>query len=250
MRPLTLAVFGAAAYAVFLIALMPASYVAAKLESSTRGALQVHEASGTLWSGRGRATIATPAGPLAIEELGWRFLPARVMAGRIAFALEGRSAGFESRAEVARSPSAWEARDVSVSGQASGAASFMPLIAHWRPEGSLAATAALVSWNEREVRGDARLEWRSAAVALSEVRPLGTYRAEVRGDGAHARVTLTTLDGPLKLSGQGTLAPPSSLAFSGEARAEGTAAAGLQPLLDLMGPRRADGSRALEWRIH
>jgi general secretion pathway protein N len=249
VRPLTLATLGAAAYALFLAALMPASYVAARLESSTRGALQVHEAGGTLWKGRGRATIATPAGPLALEDLGWRFLPARLAAGRIAFAVEGRSAGFESRAEVGRSLSAWEARDVSIRGQASGAASFMPLIAHWRPEGVLAATAARVSWNEREFRGEARLEWRAAAVALSEVRPLGSYSARIRGEGAQARLTLATLDGPLKLSGQGTLTPPSSLAFSGEARAEEAAAAGLQPLLDLIGPHRADGSRVIEWRV-
>lgn len=250
MRPFTIAALGAAAYAVFLVALMPASYVAAKLEASTRGGVQVHEARGSIWSGSGRATIATPAGPLAVEDLEWRFLPARLVAGRLAFAVTGRSAGFESRGELARSLSMWEARDVAIDGLAAGAASFLPLIAHWRPEGRLAATAALLQWNDREMRGEARLEWRAAAVALSEVKPLGSYRVDLRGEGAQARVTLSTIEGPLALAGQGTLAPPSRLAFSGEARAQGQAAAGLQPLLDLMGPRRADGSRTLQWRMN
>lgn len=250
MRPLTLAALGAAAYAVFLVALMPASYVVAKLEASTRGGVQVHEARGSIWSGSGRATIATPAGPLAVENLEWRFLPAPLVAGRLAFAVTGRSAGFESRGELARSFSMWEARDVSIDGEAAGAASFLPLIAHWRPEGRLAAKAPLLAWNDREMRGEARLEWRAAAVTLSEVRPLGSYRAELRGEGAQARVTLSTIEGPLALSGQGTITPPSRLAFSGEARADGPAAASLQPLLDLMGPRRADGSRTLQWRLN
>lgn len=250
MRPLTLAALAAAAYAIFLIALMPASYIAAKLEASTRGGVQVHEARGSLWGGGGRATVATPAGPLALEDLEWRFLPARLVSGRLAFAVTGRSAGFESRAEVARSYSAWEARDVSIEGRAAGAASFMPLIAHWRPEGRLAAKAPLLAWNDREMHGEARLEWREAAVALSEVRPLGSYRVELRGEGARARVALSTLEGPLEVSGQGTITPPSRLAFSGEARARGPAAASLQPLLDLLGPRRADGSRTLQWRLN
>jgi general secretion pathway protein N len=250
VRPLTLAALLVAAYAVSLVALMPASYVASRLEASTRGVVQVHEARGSIWNGSGRATLATPAGPLAVEDLAWRFLPARLVAGRFAFAMAGRSAGFESRAEVARSFSTWEARDVSIDGQAAGAASFMPLIAHWRPEGRLAATAPRLTWNEREMRGEARLEWHAAAVALSEVKPLGSYRVELHGDGPRARVTLSTLEGPLELSGQGTLEPPSRLAFSGEARARGPAAASLQPLLDLMGPRRADGSRTLQWRLH
>lgn len=250
MRPFTLAALGAAAYAVFLAALTPASYVAAKLEASSRGGVQVHEAHGSIWSGSGRATIATPAGPLAVEDLKWRFLPARLVAGRLAFAVTGRSAGFESRGELARSFSMWEAREVTIDGLAAGAASFLPLIAHWRPEGRLAAKAPLLAWNDREMRGEARLEWRAAAVALSEVKPLGSYRVELRGDGAQARVTLSTIEGPLALAGQGTITPPSRLAFSGEARAQGPAAASLQPLLDLMGPARADGSRTLQWRLN
>jgi general secretion pathway protein N len=248
LRPLTLAALGAAAYAVFLVALMPASYVAARLEAATRGGVQVHEANGSFWSGSGRATLATPAGPLALEDLEWRFLPARLVAGRLAFAVTGRSAGFDSRAELARSFSMWEARDVAIDGLAAGAASFMPLIAHWRPEGRLAAKAPLLAWNDRELRGEARLEWRAAAVALSEVKPLGSYRIDLKGDGAQARVTLSTIEGPLAIAGQGTITPPSRLAFSGEARAESAAAASLQPLLDLMGPRRADGSRTLQWK--
>lgn len=250
MRPLTLAALGAAAYAVFLLALMPASYVASRLEASTRGGVQVHEAAGSIWSGSGRATIATPAGPLALEDLRWRFLPARLLAGRLAFAVTGRSAGFESRGELARSLSLWEARDVSIDGLAAGAASFMPLIAHWRPDGRLAASAPLLAWNDREMRGEARLEWRAAAVALSEVKPLGSYRVDLKADGAQARVTLSTLEGPLALAGQGTVSPPARLVFSGEARAQGPAATALQPLLDLLGPRRADGSRTLQWRLN
>jgi hypothetical protein len=61
------------------------------------------------------------------------------------------------------------------------------------------------------------------------------------------KVNLATLEGPLRLTGEGTLTPQGRLAFAGEARGEGAAAQSLEPLLDLMGPRRADGARALRW---
>ena len=39
------------------------------------------------------------------------------------------------------------------------------------------------------------------------------------------------------------------MTFSGEARGEGANAAALEPLLNLMGPRRPDGARSIEVRI-
>jgi general secretion pathway protein N len=249
MRLATFAVIGAAAYTLSLLALMPASFVAREIEARSQGALQVQEASGTLWKGSGRATIATPAGPLALERFAWRFLPRRLASGRLGFAIEGASQGFSGGGELDRSFTGWEARDLSLSGEARGAASFLPLVAHWRPEGGVRVEVPRLAWDEHGIRGEARLEWRAAAIALSEVRPLGTYRLEVQGDGGPAKLTLQTVEGALRLSGQGTLTPPSRLAFSGEARAEAAQAPRLAPLLDLIGPPRADGSRALQWRL-
>jgi general secretion pathway protein N len=97
------------------------------------------------------------------------------------------------------------------------------------------------------MRGEARAEWKDATLALSPVRPLGTYRAELRGAGGPAKLTVTTVDGALRISGDGTLTAPSRFAFSGEARGNGPQAQALEPLLDLLGPRRADGARALRW---
>ena len=42
---------------------------------------------------------------------------------------------------------------------------------------------------------------------------------------------------------------PGAITFSGEARGQGANAAALEPLLNLMGPRRPDGARSIEVRI-
>jgi hypothetical protein len=59
---------------------------------------------------------------------------------------------------------------------------------------------------------------------------------------------VSTIEGPLHITGRGTLAPPARIAFSGEARAEGAQAQALEPLLSLFGPARPDGARSINWQ--
>ena len=62
------------------------------------------------------------------------------------------------------------------------------------------------------------------------------------------KVTLATTRGPLSLAGNGTLPLPGRFTFAGEARAEPGRERELEQLLDLLGPRRADGARTLAVR--
>lgn len=250
MRLPAIAVLGIAAYAVFLVATVPARYVAAKVQSGSQGRIQLSDATGTLWRGKAKAVVSIPGGALALDRLDWRFLPGRIAAGRIAFDVKAGLPGFEASGEIAKSFSAWEVRDFDAHGNVALVTTILPWIAAWRPAGTAMVTSQSFSWDGRDARGDMRIEWRGAGLSLADVRPLGTYRAEVRAEGGPAKVKLTTVEGQLRLAGQGTLAPPSRFVFSGEARAEGADAKSLESLLDLMGPRRADGSRALEWRAN
>lgn len=249
MRVLPMAALGIAAYLGFLVAQMPASVVAPRAATATHGALQLHDATGTVWNGAARATVATLAGPLAIERLQWRLLPARLLTGRAAFDVQASSAAFKGAGEVARSFGAWEARNLKASGEAAGAASFLPLATPWRPQGALELDVAELAWNGEELRGSAAAQWSGVALALSEVRPLGSYRVEMRAAGGPARFTIFTLQGPLQLSGHGSFAPPGSVEFVGNARAEGGRGPELKGLLDLLGRQRPDGAHGLEWHI-
>ena len=250
MRLPALAVLGAAAYAAFLAATVPATWVAAKLQEESRGRLQLLDAGGTLWHGTAKAVLDLSGAPGTIDRIEWRFRPERLAAGRLAFDVQAAAPGLEARAEIGRSPAAWQARDVMARADATTASALLPWIARFRPEGSLHVASPAFSWDDRAARGELRLEWRAASMSLSAIRPLGTYRAEVRAEGGPAKFTLTTLDGPLRIAGQGTLTAPSRLEFAGDARAEGPDAKSLEPLLELLGPRRADGTRALLWRLN
>jgi general secretion pathway protein N len=242
VRARTIAILGIAAYAVFLVATLPASVVARWI--AMPGVLELAEARGTLWSGSARAV----AGAAQLDTLRWRFEPARLAAGRLAFAVDGYGAGLEGHGRIDRGFGALEVRDLHVRGDAAALATFAPLAAGWQPDGRLTLDAPAIAWDGREARGTARLEWHDAAIALSSVRPLGSYRVDARGEGGPVKVDVTTLDGALRVTGKGTYTPAGSLTFGGEARAAPSAQAALDPLLNLMGPRRPDGARTLELR--
>jgi general secretion pathway protein N len=243
------ALLGIAAYAVFLVATLPASVLLDRAGKAQPGNFEVREAGGTAWRGSARLTLNTPGGPIDVDDVRWHWLPSRLLAARFAFDIKAASRGVEVHSIGARYVGGWEVRDLEARGEAARLATLLPWIVSWRPEGTIAIASPKLDTDGIEVRGTARVEWRNAAVALSEVKPLGSYRADIEAEGHAARVTVTTVSGALRIAGQGTLTPPTRFAFSGEARAVPESAVALAPLLDLLGPARADGARAIEWRV-
>ena len=250
MRASFLVALGLAAYVAGLLVLFPAAYAVAQLEPALRGRVVMAEPAGTVWNGSARVGIMARGGPgLALDRVEWRFLPLRLFAGEAAYEARIASPSLAGTLHLARAIGGWRLRDVRLQGDASAVAAIVPVFAVWRPAGPVTLTAPHLAFDGREARGELAAEWRGAVTALSPVRPLGSYRATWRTEGGPARIGVETLEGPLRITGSGTFVPPAQLAFSGTARGEGASAAALEPLLDLMGPRRPDGARALEMRL-
>lgn len=250
MRLPAMAALGIAAYAVFLLASTPATFIAARASATAPGLIELADTHGTLWSGSARARIRATGGDVLLDRVEWRFLPARLASGRIAFDVVATGRGLDVRSQVARGFAGWELREVAARGDVAALTPLAPVIATWRPEGNVAISSPAIEWNDSRARGDLRAEWSDAALSISDVRPLGSYRIDVHADGGPANVAVATISGPLRIAAQGTLMPPSALKLSGDARGEGAAAAALEPLLNLIGPRRPDGARALEIRLN
>lgn len=249
MRPVAALALGILAYCLFLPVHIPASFVAGRIESATGGRLAFTQVDGGIFAGRATATLTSPAGtPIAIDEVRWRMAPARLLAGRLAYDVEARMGALAMRAEAARTPQTWQLRDLHAEGDASALAPLHPLLAGWQPSGAIAIASELLVFDDGAPSGTATAQWREAALALSDVRPLGSWHATLLADGGPARITLATTQGPLQLAGSGTLAIPGRLAFTGEARADAGREKDLEPLLKLLGNRRADGAVAIELR--
>jgi phosphomannomutase/phosphoglucomutase len=236
MRVAGYAALGLAAYSVFLIATIPAAYVGAQLQAAYPGRIEVSDAKGTVWRGEARLRLAPARGTsIALDRVDWRMAPTRLLAGELAYDATAAAAGLEATAQVARGFSAWHVRGTKAAGDASSFATVVPLIAAWRPTGAMTLTAPEITIAGNDIRGSLDAQWRDAGIGLSDVRPLGTYRVAWHASNGPGRIEVTTLRGPLQVTGKGTTTGL-RFAFSGEARGEGESAKALEPLLDLMGP--------------
>ena len=246
MRASTLvAAIGIPAYLAFLVLTSPASFIAARASAATEGRAQFTDTRGTFWDGSMRAHFDNAP----LDLVTWHFLPSKLIEGRIAFDVDLSSKEIAGKARISRGWSDWEAQSGSVVLEARALPALVPLVAAWRPEGRVEVAAQGLRWNDREMHGVVTGEWRDAAVALSDVKPLGSYRFSASGAGDTVSFAVSTLAGALQLTGKGEAKLPRGATFSGEARAAAASAAALEPLLNLMGPRRPDGARAIEVRI-
>ncbi len=248
MRATRLILIGIAAYAAFLIATLPAAFVAPRLAAATGDRTRLENADGTVWNGSARVAVSGRNLSVTLDEVRWRFLPARLLTGRFAFAVEARLHELRAAAEASRSPLAWRLDGLRATGDAAALMALHPLAAAWQPSGALAIEAPQFTWDGERATGSATLDWQDAALALSAVRPLGTWRVQATADGATVKLALSTAKGPLRLAGNGTLAVAGRLAFSGEARGEPGRERELEEVLALLGRRRADGAHAIEIR--
>jgi len=114
-----------------------------------------------------------------------------------------------------------------------------------RPQGrlQLATRTLTLQWIEGRLRIDGQVQLDAQAVSsrLSTLRPMGSYRLHLTG-GASPRLELSTLEGALRLSGNGQWVGE-RLRFVGEASAAPDREAALANLLNIIG--RRTGSRSI-----
>ena len=250
MRIRTLALFGVAAYALFLVATVPATFVASRVASSSGGAVEITNVAGTVWEGSARATVNAPGGRVALDRIEWHFAPMELAAGHFAYRVGIESSAATVNAVVGRGWSRWIAGATEARIDAAKAPLFVPLLGAWHPEGTVLVTSEGGRYtDDGRADGSALVTWNDAAVSLSDVKPLGKYIIEMRANDGPVDLAVKTAGGSLRVTGHGSITPAGAASFSGEARGDGARAKDLDPLLDMMGPRRADGARTLEMRL-
>jgi general secretion pathway protein N len=252
--------------ALALLAFAPASWLAGAVAQATGERLQLADARGTVW--QGDAVLVLGAGPGSRDaralpgRIGWRLspqvplgAPSLQLALRHDCCLNGEARvrlqpGWgRLRATVETSPGA--AADASWLGQWP-AAWLVGLGTPWntlQPGGALrlSTEALALDWvaGRFALTGRATLELRDFSSRIAVLPRLGSYRVDIRGDAAEAgtaQVDLSTLDGALQLSGNGSWGA-AGLRLRGEARAAEADQAALDNLLNIIG--RRDGARSL-----
>ncbi len=235
---------------------LPASWLAPAVEAQTGGRLTLGDVQGTVWKGSAFVGGA-PSGndaitPLLPGRFSWELSPL-VLLGRV-------------HAEV-RNPDALS-QPVTITGNwwnwmVSAAHVVLPaqrLAGLGAPLNTIAPSGTMqLRWTPLqltrragtvEVQGTMVLEMENIASRLTPVDPLGSYRAQFDWSGQQARMTLSTIKGPMLLSGNGRVIN-GRLQFSGKAEAAEGQEERLANLLNLLGQRRREGGKdviALEFK--
>ena len=221
-----------------LLVMLPAAWIVPQFAKSTAGHVNLVDPAGSLW--HGSATLMLAAGS---DGSGAMLLPGRV---------EWRTAFwplFTGRVRMVMRQT--QAMPDAVTVDASLRGSTMT-------PGEIVVPAALLSglgapFNTLDIDGNVRLSWTDWRVLgrnaygqltvtlddigsrVSRVKPLGSYKVVFQAEGQTGTINLTTTSqGPLLLSGQGTVSKTSS-AFNGVATATPEARENLAGLLNLLG---------------
>ena len=259
-RIVLFALLGLLVAAATMLVTAPASLVDWGLKEATSGRVRLADASGSIWTGQGRMVLvdvlaeanrdrqalqvrgpASLSGVVIPGTIRWQIAPLPLLIGRLQ-----ANASHESMA-----------RPVVISGtagrlQATGGSLQLPSVnlarlgSPWttvRPTASLGVTWQPFVIEQGRFSGRATLELRDVASALTPVRPLGAYRIDIDGTGAASVIRMTSIDGPLRLSGEGNWTPAAGLRFTAYAEADEAERLRLQSLLGLLG--RREGTRTM-----
>lgn len=228
---------------------VPAAYLARAVENASGGRVVLAQPQGTIWSGSVRPALVSGGKTEAARyatlpaALAWQVEGVGVAPPRLAFALSGEGViGQPFRILFGAGAASVEPGSIRLPAElleALGA----PLNT-LRPGGVVSISWDTLSWRSAAAgyAGTLTLEWVDARSALSPVAPLGSYRLRARGAGTQIGIDLTTIKGPLLLSGNGQWTSQRGVQFRGEARAESARRSELSPLVGLLGRPSANGA--------
>jgi len=238
------------------IVFAPAAWLASYIASATGQRLLLSDARGTIWSGS--AIVALTGGPDSRD--------ATSLPGRMQWSLAPHGLGFEVQARHACCLNGNVVLQIKP-GFGRTTVELLPTpgwIGQW-PSALLGGLGT--PWNTMQLGGTARLaspglkvesvqgrvivtgradlDLVSVSSRLTTLDTLGSYRMTVSGDASNpgvSQLNLTTMDGALKLNGNGTWGP-AGVRFRGEASAGASDEAALSNLLNIIG--RRNGARSV-----
>jgi general secretion pathway protein N len=237
--------------ALTVAACLPASWLGSIVEQRTGGRLTLGDAQGSLW--HGSAFIGGAPGPngavtpLLPGRFTWRLSPLALV-GHVSMDLENPDALLQPVA-ITGSWSQWHVSGGGLKLPAEALAGLGAPLNTIAPSGRMQLTwTALDLAREGDtvgVTGRTTLDMQDMSSRLSPIKPLGTYKLAFDWAGKAAQLALSTVEGPLVLTGTGTL-EGGRLRFNGRAQAGNGYDDTLGNLMNLLGQRQVvDGKNTI-----
>jgi len=235
---------------------LPATWLNLLMEQQTDGRLSLGDPQGRVWRGSAFAGAAVDSGAPITPVLPGRFhwtLSPLLLLGVLEARIDNPDA-LDHTVTVSGNWYAWQLGPASEQLPAERLAALGAPLNTVLPSGRMQLSWSALTLRPHasgiDIDGRLWLELTDIASALSPVKPLGAYRLQFDWRGARAQLTLSTLSGPLQMSGHGEIVN-GRLQFSGEAWAQPGQEQRLAVLLNLLGQQRQRENRrvvALEFQ--
>lgn len=202
------------AYAMTLIATLPAPWIAEAVARFSRQALQLRDPQGSAWRGNGQLYLRQQSGDLLdLGVLRWNASLPGTLAGKFVTDLSLGDATRTVHLEL--TPASVALHGVSLELPGAVLAEIAREMNTLGPQGTLLLRSENLRFGADEILGLADIEWRPARLTAARGLELGSHVARLRGGGRKIDIELGTIDGPLRLSGGGAWTLDNGLAVSG-----------------------------------
>ena len=226
------------------LAHLPASLLDARLAAATDGRWRLAGASGTLWHGQGQLMYAGSQGEvLPMSTLAWQWQPAALRS----LALQWDVLADGNAGTVQVQGRSVQLQNLQLQLPVAALTGFSSKWQSARLGGQLQLQLGRVLWRPAGVDGQATLAWVAASSPLSRIQPFGSYALDAQGQGGQVQLTMRTVQGPLQIQGQGSLAA-GRLQFAGSASSEPAQYEALKPVLLMLG--KPSGPNSVAWQLN
>jgi len=228
---------------IFLLLRLPASLLGSVLEGQSGGKLQLVAAEGTIWQGSAQPVLQ---GAALAERLSWNWQPRALLQGKLGYQIKLD----QGSALLNVGLRSLELRDANLGLPAAPLLQLDNRSKAYGLAGQLQLSTGRFVWQAGKPEGQLLLDWRNAASSLvPAVQPLGDYRATLSPAGERWQLQLTTLGGPLQLSGQGSWDAKQGLQAEVGLKAANGSEGLLAPFLSQVGAGAPDSERRLRFNF-
>ncbi len=225
--------------------MLPATWMDAVLQRASQGTLAMTGVKGTIWRGEGSLQALLPSGEaVTLVPVSWTIAVGELLALKLHITAKSARDNTPVLNAIFRSGETY-IQDARLELPAALLGVLSPTLQAAALSGQLSLKVSEVRYDSSHAAGKAHAYWKGAGSSLSRIRPLGNYLLDLNGQGNGLDFHLTTIRGPLTLTGSGSWHPGKQPNIQVTATPEASARQQLEPLLRMMGREVSPGTYKL-----
>jgi len=224
------------------LVMLPATWMDALLQRASQGSFAMTGTTGTFWRGEGSLQALLPSGEaVTLVPVSWHIAAAELLSLK----LHVRAQSTRDDTPVLNAtlgPGETTIHEAKLELPAALLGVLSPTLREAVLSGQLALQVNELRFDGGHASGKAQAYWKAAGSSLSRIRPLGNYLLDLNGKGSGMDFHLSTIGGPLTLTGTGGWIPGKKLDIRVTATPEESARQDLASLLRILGRETSPGT--------